>query len=71
MAAIVLDGDTIEERPAVAGDFWRAARRHGVLTRSLSYGAAVAPPLIIDDAEQDMIVSCLGAALDEVHRRRR
>ncbi|HEX2588518.1 MAG TPA: aspartate aminotransferase family protein [Gaiellales bacterium] len=71
MAAIVLDGDAIEERPALAGDFWRAARRHGVLTRSLSYGAAVAPPLIIDDAEQDMIASCLGAALDEVQRSRR
>ena len=68
MAAIVLNNDALEEHSTLAGDFWRAARRHGVLTRSLSYGAAVAPPLVIDDAEQDMIVSCLGAALQEAYR---
>jgi putrescine---pyruvate transaminase len=66
MAAVVLDHGALAERPALATDFWLEARRHGVLTRVLLDGVAVAPPLIIDDDQQEMIVSLLGGALDEL-----
>ena len=66
MAAVVLDGEALEERPSLARDFWLASRRRGLLTRSLGDGAAVAPPLIVDDADMETIVGCLGAALDDV-----
>jgi adenosylmethionine-8-amino-7-oxononanoate aminotransferase len=71
MAAVVLDADALDERSSLATDFWLAARRHGLLTRVLLEGVAVAPPLIIDDQQQEMIVSCLGSALDDVLRSAR
>ena len=66
MAAVVLESQSLGERSALATDFWLAARRQGVLTRSLFDGVAVAPPLIIDEEQQDMLVASLRAALDDV-----
>ncbi|HEY1479272.1 MAG TPA: aspartate aminotransferase family protein [Gaiellales bacterium] len=60
MAAVALDA------PERASQLQASARAHGLLTRWLPDGVAVAPPLVISDAEIGELVDILAAALDDV-----
>jgi adenosylmethionine-8-amino-7-oxononanoate aminotransferase len=64
MAAVVLDADVLRAHPEAAGRLWTLARAHGVLTRGLDDGVALAPPLIVEDAHVELALEGLGAALD-------
>ena len=66
MAAVALGADALADAPSLAHAFWLEARRQGVFTRALFDGVAVAPPLIVTDADQEFIVHRLGSALDVV-----
>jgi putrescine---pyruvate transaminase len=68
MAGVALDAGVLERDPEIASRFWSAARSAGVLTRGLSDGVAVAPPLTVSEDEIDLIVTCLGEALDTLAR---
>lgn len=67
MAAIILRPDAVDRFPNLARDFWLAARRAGILTRAVTGGVAVAPPLIVSDDDQEFIVDRLARALDELN----
>jgi adenosylmethionine-8-amino-7-oxononanoate aminotransferase len=69
MAAVILDGAALEDDPSMAKRFWRAARARGVLTRGLGNGVAIAPPLIVTDEQQQLILEGLEAALGDVSAR--
>ncbi|MER3439591.1 MAG: aspartate aminotransferase family protein, partial [Chloroflexota bacterium] len=43
-----------------------ALRRHGLIVRASNDGIAIAPPLIITQAQCDEIVSAIAASLAEV-----
>jgi adenosylmethionine-8-amino-7-oxononanoate aminotransferase len=66
MAAVALDPEQLEADPALPTRLWSAARAHGLLTRGLRDGVAVAPPLVIDDDEVEEIVEALRGALASV-----
>lgn len=66
MAAVALRQDALETFPDIARDFWLAARGAGVLTRALVDGVAVAPPLIVTDADQEFITDRLAHALHQI-----
>jgi putrescine aminotransferase len=66
MAAIALEPDRLEADPDLPARLWSSAREHGLLTRWLRDGVAVAPPLVIEDTEVDEIVDSLSAALAAV-----
>jgi putrescine aminotransferase len=63
MAALALAPDVVAADTGAAGRLWSAAREHGLLTRSIRDGVAIAPPLAITDLELDELVSSLAAAL--------
>jgi putrescine---pyruvate transaminase len=63
IAGVTLREDVLARDPKLASRFWSLAREQGVLTRGLFHGVAVAPPLIIEDDDIDLIVSGLDAAL--------
>jgi putrescine aminotransferase len=60
MAAVVLHDTTLVQR------LWVAAREHGLLTRSLPDGVALAPPLVVEDEHVEEAVAALGAALSSM-----
>ena len=66
MAALALEPDRVAADPDLPGRLWSAAREHGLLTRWLRDGVALAPPLVIDDAGVDEIASILERALSEL-----
>ena len=49
--------------PGLPTALWSAAREHGLLTRWLRDGVAVAPPLVISDHEVSQVVDAFTAAL--------
>jgi putrescine aminotransferase len=63
MAALALEPDRVEADPDLPARLWAAAREHGLLTRWLRDGVALAPPLVIDDAGVDEIAGILERAL--------
>ena len=63
MAAIALDPERLEADPDLPGRLWSAAREHGLLTRWLRDGVALAPPLVLADSELDEIVDALEQAV--------
>jgi adenosylmethionine-8-amino-7-oxononanoate aminotransferase len=64
MAAVVLDPDRMAADAGAGAAFWRAAREHGLLTRGLPDGVALAPPLIVEDEHVQLAVDALASALD-------
>jgi adenosylmethionine-8-amino-7-oxononanoate aminotransferase len=66
MAAIALEPERLARDPDLPGRLWSAAREHGLLTRWLRDGVAIAPPLVIEDSELDGLVGALADALDAV-----
>ena len=66
MAAVVLEPDRVAADAGVGAAFWRAAREHGLLTRGLPDGVALAPPLIVQDEHVQLAVDALAAALDAI-----
>jgi adenosylmethionine-8-amino-7-oxononanoate aminotransferase len=66
MAAVVLAPHVLAAEPAAATALWHGARRHGVLSRGLFDGIALAPPLTIDDEHLDAICDGVAAALDDL-----
>jgi putrescine aminotransferase len=68
MAAIALEPDRLEDDPGLPGRLWSSAREHGLLTRWLRDGVAIAPPLVIEDSEVDELVDSLAAALAAISR---
>jgi adenosylmethionine-8-amino-7-oxononanoate aminotransferase len=68
MAAVVLAPDLLAHDEGAASRFRDLARGHGVLTRGLVEGVALAPPLVVDDHELELIAEGLAAALDDLAR---
>ncbi len=66
MAAVALDPERIAADPGLAMRLWRAARAHGLLSRWVPDGVAIAPPLIVEDTHLDEILASLHGALDEI-----
>ena len=66
MAAVALAEDALAAKPSLAREFWLEARRQGVFTRALFDGVAVAPPLVVTEADQEFLVDRLGRALRAV-----
>ncbi|MSO58354.1 MAG: aspartate aminotransferase family protein [Thermoleophilia bacterium] len=66
MAAIAIDPERIAADPKLTLRLWRAARTHGLLTRWVPGGIALAPPLIVEDAHLDEALEALTAALNAV-----
>jgi putrescine---pyruvate transaminase len=64
MAAVVLDPELLHREPEAASVLWRRAREAGLLTRWLSDGVALAPPLTIEDAHMELAVQALASALE-------
>ncbi len=60
MAAVAL-----RDRELVAR-LWRRTREHGLLTRMLPDGLALAPPLIVEDEHVELAVAALDAALSSM-----
>jgi adenosylmethionine-8-amino-7-oxononanoate aminotransferase len=63
MAAVGLD---LDAGPSVVGDVFAATRERGVLTRPLSAGLAMSPPLTITPDEIEQMAAAIGGALDAV-----
>ncbi len=63
MAAVALEPERVETDPDLPKRLWAAAREQGLLTRWVPGGVALAPPLVIEDAEVDEIVGHLERAL--------
>lgn len=68
MAAVALEPELLAADPELPARLWASARDHGLLTRWLRDGVAIAPPLVIEDVEVDELVSALGDALDTLGR---
>jgi putrescine---pyruvate transaminase len=66
MAAVAIDPELVRREPAVAERLWRRARDAGLLTRWLSDGVALAPPLIIEDEHVELMLEALASALDRI-----
>lgn len=66
MAAVALQAERVEADPQLPARLWSSAREHGLLTRCLRDGVAIAPPLVIEDDELGEIVDALGEALESV-----
>jgi adenosylmethionine-8-amino-7-oxononanoate aminotransferase len=66
MAAVALEPERVEADPALPSRLWAAAREHGLLTRWVPGGVALAPPLVIEDAEVDELVERLGRGLESL-----
>ena len=66
MAAVALDRELLARDPDAPARFVRLAREAGLLTRGLSDGVAVAPPLIVEDEHLEVAVAALEAALDRL-----
>ncbi len=64
MAAVILDADLLAHDPGAAARLWTRAREHGLLSRGLYDGIAIAPPLIIEQAHLDEAVGAIALALD-------
>ncbi len=64
MAAVVLDPELVRREPGAAERLWRRAREAGLLTRWLSDGVALAPPLTIEDEHVELALDALASALD-------
>jgi putrescine---pyruvate transaminase len=66
MAAVDLAPDAVEEGANPGYVLYRAVRDHGVLLRQQARGIAVAPPLVVTEAQIGEIADALAAALDDV-----
>jgi putrescine---pyruvate transaminase len=66
LGALEIDPALRAERPSVVLDIHRAARRNEVMVRPLLDAIAVSPPLVVDQAELELIGTGVRAALDEV-----
>lgn len=67
VAAVQVDEALLADDPGLTDRVTRAARGHGVLTRTLTGGGLqVSPPLVLDRAGVDEIASGLRGALDDV-----
>ena len=66
MAAVALAPERLRAEPDLPARLWSAAREHGLLTRWLRDGVAIAPPLVIEDDEVDELVGTLGRALASI-----
>jgi adenosylmethionine-8-amino-7-oxononanoate aminotransferase len=70
-AAVELDAEALEGAPTLVDDAVAAARKHGVLTRSLRGSALhVSPPFVITPEQIAALVEGLRRALDDVDERR-
>ncbi len=70
VAAVQVDESLLADDAGLTDRVTLTARRHGVLTRTLTGGGLqVSPPLVIDRSEVDEIASGLRAALDDVAAR--
>ena len=63
MGAVGLD---LDAGPSVVAEVFAATRERGVLTRPLSAGLAMSPPLTITPEELQLMASTIGEALDAV-----
>jgi adenosylmethionine-8-amino-7-oxononanoate aminotransferase len=63
MGAVGLD---LDAGSSVVADVFAATRERGVLTRPLSAGLAMSPPLTIEPDEIELMASTIGEALDSV-----
>jgi len=63
MGAVGLD---LDAGPSVVAEVFAATRERGVLTRPLSAGLAMSPPLTITPDELQLMASTIGEALDAV-----
>ncbi len=66
MSAVALDRDVIADDPDAPARFVTGARDAGLLTRGLTDGLAIAPPLIVDEPTIAEIATALGVALDRI-----
>ena len=66
MAAVVLAPDVLERDPGAATRFSRLAREHGLLTRVIYDGVALAPPLVVEEEHVELAVEALEAALGKL-----
>jgi adenosylmethionine-8-amino-7-oxononanoate aminotransferase len=66
MAGIHLDGDLLAANPDAAREIFHAVRDEGILVRGTLDGLAVAPPLIIEEGDIDLMVGGIATALDRV-----
>jgi adenosylmethionine-8-amino-7-oxononanoate aminotransferase len=63
MGAVGLD---LEAGPGIVAEVFAAVREGGVLTRPLSAGLAMSPPLTISPGEIERMATTIGEALDAV-----
>lgn len=68
MAAVELAPSVLAGDPSAVGTVAMAARRNGVIVRSLGRGVAVSPPLTATPEHFAMIAAALGDALSEMER---
>jgi adenosylmethionine-8-amino-7-oxononanoate aminotransferase len=66
MAGVGLEPALLEAMPGASGRLLELARDHGLLTRRIPDGVALAPPLIVEDEQVDFAVDALRRALDEL-----
>jgi adenosylmethionine-8-amino-7-oxononanoate aminotransferase len=66
LAGIELSADARAEDPQLPIRLQRACREAGVLVRPLGAGIAVSPPLIVDEAEIELLADGIAAGLDRV-----
>ena len=66
MAGVGLAPALLESMPSASGRLLEGARDHGLLTRRIPDGVALAPPLIVEDEHVDFAVDALRQALDEL-----
>jgi adenosylmethionine-8-amino-7-oxononanoate aminotransferase len=70
-AAVELDAEALEGAPTLVDDAVAAARKHGVLTRSLRGSALhVSPPFVITPRQIGALAGGFRAALDDVESER-
>ena len=63
MGAVGLD---LDAGAGIVSEAFAATRERGVLTRPLSAGLAMSPPLTIEPSEIELMASTIGEALDAV-----
>jgi putrescine---pyruvate transaminase len=69
LAAVQIDTEVQAERPDLPARVVQELRRLGVLTRTLTGGSIqISPALVITDADIQLLVNSLGAALDAAAR---